>query len=218
MSGTVGPLLRHRCMTPQSTSPTHLRPVAGLVLALLLVSACGSGTDQLAGTQSPAATASVTPVGAPETPAPSRSPEPTTASSPAPDLTASPEPSVGGGQVTAAPTASKAAATPAASASSGTLLLGDGDDGRTVNLARGQRVEVRLEQGTYDPPDTSNRAVVDRRSRNGGYPSSDPAQGSFEAVGSGRATVSATTDAACLHAQPRCLIAQRTWSVTLVVS
>lgn len=224
MSGTDARRLRQRVMTPRSTPARSPYSVAGLALALVLVSACGSGTDELTGAGSSAATPTVTPVGAPGTtspspsPRPTGSPAPTSVSSPVPDVTASPKPSVGGGQTTPAPTASNAAAAPTASAGSGTLLLTDGDAGRTVNVSRGQHVEVRLDQGTYDPPDTSNKAVVNRRSSTGGYPSSEPAQGTFDAVGRGRATVSATTDAACLHTQPRCLIAQRTWSVTLVVA
>jgi hypothetical protein len=86
-----------------------------------------------------------------------------------------------------------------------------------VHLLVGQHLRVRLSQGTWDPPDTTDRAVAARRSSTGGYPTDQPVDATFDAVGTGRADVTAQSDAACFHTQPRCLMATRQWQVTVVV-
>ncbi len=99
----------------------------------------------------------------------------------------------------------------------GTVTVTDGDSGTTVRLAAGQRLRVRLTNGTYDPPESSADRVVVRRSSSGGYPSDQPVDATFEAVGKGSADVTATSDAACFHTEPRCMMASREWRVTVVV-
>ena len=44
-----------------------------------------------------------------------------------------------------------------------------------------------------------------------------PARATFVAVRVGRAFLFSMTDAPCLHAKPRCMIAQRLWRVTIIV-
>lgn len=94
----------------------------------------------------------------------------------------------------------------------------DNDNGRTVRLTRGQRLRVRLSNGTWDPPSSSAQGVVVRRTSSGGYPSDQTVDAVFEAVGTGRAQVSATSDAACFHTQPRCMMPVRSWVVHVIVS
>lgn len=98
------------------------------------------------------------------------------------------------------------------------MTVTDEDSGTTVRLARGQHLRVRLSQGTWDPPTSSADAVVVRRSSTGGYPSDQPVDATFDAVGAGQADVTAQSDAACFHTEPRCMMAQHEWRVTVVVS
>ncbi len=92
------------------------------------------------------------------------------------------------------------------------------DDGRTVRLPVGYRLRVRLTSGgTWDPPTSSDSGVVVRRSSSGGYPTDQPVDAIFDAVARGGADVTAQTDAACFHTEPRCMMAQRQWSVHVVV-
>jgi hypothetical protein len=107
---------------------------------------------------------------------------------------------------------------PTPSVVGGTVTVTDDDSGTTVRLARGQHLRVRLAQGTWDPPVSSAEEVVVRRSSSGGYPTDQPVDATFEAVGAGRADVTAQSDAACFHTEPRCLMAQREWRVTVLVS
>ena len=107
---------------------------------------------------------------------------------------------------------------PTPTAVAGTVTVTDDDSGTTVRLVRGQHLRVRLSQGTWDPPISSADTVVVRRSSTGGYPTDQPVDATFEAVGAGRADVTAQSDAACFHTEPRCLMAQREWRVSVVVS
>lgn len=103
------------------------------------------------------------------------------------------------------------------SPTAGTVLVTDGANGSTVQLRVGQRLEVRLSQDTYDPPVSSADTYLVRRSSTGGYPSAEPADAVFEAVAHGTADVTATTDAACFHTEPRCLMPTRLWVVHVTV-
>jgi hypothetical protein len=97
------------------------------------------------------------------------------------------------------------------------VTVTDDDSGSTVHLAVGQHLQVRLSQGTWDPPDSTDNVVVTRRSSTGGYPSDKPVDAVFDAVARGQADVTAQSDAACFHTQPRCLMATRQWQVSVVV-
>jgi hypothetical protein len=107
---------------------------------------------------------------------------------------------------------------PTPTAVSGTVTVTDNDSGTTVRLHRGQHLRVRLSSGTWDPPVSSSDGVVVRRSSSGGYPSNDPVDATFHAVGNGTADVTAQSDASCFHTQPRCLMASRQWQVRVTVA
>jgi hypothetical protein len=97
----------------------------------------------------------------------------------------------------------------------GTLTVAD--SGETVRLKVGQSVRVVLRGGgTWDLPRAAGKAVR-RTSASGGYPTSPPARATFRAVRPGTAVLRSMTDAKCLHAQPPCAIAQRLWTVTVIV-
>jgi hypothetical protein len=98
-----------------------------------------------------------------------------------------------------------------------TITVDDNDNGRSIQLAVGQRLRVRLNNGTWDPPDSSAQAVVVRRSSAGGYPTDQPVDATFEAVGRGDANVTTQSDAACFHTEPRCAMPTRQWQVQIVV-
>jgi hypothetical protein len=93
----------------------------------------------------------------------------------------------------------------------------DDDSGATVHLTVGQHLRVRLSQGTWDPPVSSADGVVVRRKSSGGYPTDQPVDATFDAVGRGSADVTAQSDAACFHTEPRCLMASRQWQVHVIV-
>jgi predicted small lipoprotein YifL len=93
------------------------------------------------------------------------------------------------------------------------------DSGRTIRLSPGQAVAVVLSpRGMFSwhvPAEAG--AAVRRTSAADGYPGQRPARATFLATRRGSATLSATDDTACLHAQPACSVAQRTWQVTVLV-
>lgn len=97
------------------------------------------------------------------------------------------------------------------------VAVGDAAHGTTLRLTTGQHVRVHLSDGSYDSPVSSHPGTVVRRRITGGYPGSDPVDADFQAVASGSAEIQTTTDAACLHSQPRCLIPQRLWTLHVVV-
>ena len=99
----------------------------------------------------------------------------------------------------------------------GTVIVTQDDSGTTVRLVRGQRLRVRLSQDSWTPPQSSAADVVVRRSSTGGYPTDQPVDALFEAVGAGTAEVTSQTDARCFHSDPPCLMPQRMWQVTVVV-
>ena len=51
----------------------------------------------------------------------------------------------------------------------------------------------------------------------GGYPTRGPMQAVFLAVAQGIAVVSTVSDMSCLHTRPRCLVAQRVWTATVII-
>jgi hypothetical protein len=100
-----------------------------------------------------------------------------------------------------------------------TLVLRVSDDGKTIHMRVGQLVIVDLSSKglMWDRPTASGQALR-RISASGGYPTTRPARAEFRAVRPGKAGVSSVTDAKCLHAKPRCEIAQRLWHVAIIVS
>jgi hypothetical protein len=98
----------------------------------------------------------------------------------------------------------------------GSRTLVESDSGATIRLSVGEIVNVSL-PAEYDPPSAQANVMV-RLSSAGGYPTGKPLEATFRAQNAGRTDISSATDYACLHAQPRCMIAQRVWIVHVVVS
>ena len=96
-------------------------------------------------------------------------------------------------------------------------IVTESDSGSTFHLKVGDRLEVKL-PAEYTTPAAHPAGVLTRTSSTGGYPSSDPLVAYFRADGAGSADVDSTTDAACLHATPSCMIPQRLWSIHVIVS
>jgi hypothetical protein len=119
------------------------------------------------------------------------------------------------GAPTLAPAATRESPSPGKSGL-GTLTVAD--SGATVRLKVGQSVKVVLggKGMTWDLPNATGMAVS-RISASGGYPASRPARAIFRAVRPGTVVLSSMTDARCLHARPRCAIAQLLWSVSVIV-
>lgn len=161
-----------------------------LGVAAIGISACGSLPVLIAGS-SPAAT-----------------PAATTAVSPAGSATASPAVIVSGPGGT----------NPVDQIRPHGRLLTVADSGATVRLHVGQLITVVLASGgmMWDLPAASGD-VLRRTSASGGYPTTRPALAFFRAVRRGRSSLTSVTDAACLHSTPRCEMAQRLWSVTVIV-
>jgi hypothetical protein len=115
-----------------------------------------------------------------------------------------------------APSPSTAPATPPP----GNVLTA-ADSGATVRLRTGQRLIVDLMPGpgayAWDRPRLSGSALR-LVSAAGGYPDHGRTRAVFLAAGPGTAVLSASTDMPCLHTPPRCLIAQRVWTVRVIVS
>lgn len=106
---------------------------------------------------------------------------------------------------------------------SGKVTLTQSDNGATVVLARGQLIMVVLGGPglpTWDQPLAAGpqASLLHRVSASGGYPSSAPARAEFLAVYRGRSVIRSITDAACLHAKPRCEIAQQVWQVSVIIT
>lgn len=93
------------------------------------------------------------------------------------------------------------------------------DSGYTVLLRRGERLKVYLSEvyGSWDAPRERGRALQ-RTEASGGYPSRRPTLATFLAVKEGTATITARTDYRCLHARPRCAVAQTLWLLRVIVS
>ncbi len=109
--------------------------------------------------------------------------------------------------------------TPAASASPAAVTVTEAASGRVVRLRVGQRLRVVLGAGggQWNLPVSTGRALR-RVVATGGYPSTRPADAFFLAVAAGRASVRSVTDYRCLHSKPVCAIAQRVWSIRVVVT
>ena len=101
---------------------------------------------------------------------------------------------------------------------SGEVTVTEADSGRTVHLHIGQRLRVVLGgRGEQWHRPASPGPFLRLAAASGGYPSSRPADAVFIAVRAGTASVTSITDHPCLHAKPPCMIAQRVWSVRVLV-
>lgn len=106
--------------------------------------------------------------------------------------------------------------------SSGRVRLSASDNGATVVVKPGQEILVVL-GGTGRARWNSIRLtglaedVLRQLSQNGGYPSIAPARASYRAIRPGTTELVSGTNAPCLHAHPRCQLAQLLWRVTVIV-
>ena len=98
----------------------------------------------------------------------------------------------------------------------GSRTLVESDSGATIQLKVGQLVKVSL-PSEYDTPNAQGD-VLARVSSTGGYPTGKPLEATFRADKVGRTDITSTTDYACLHTQPMCMIPQREWIVHVVVT
>jgi hypothetical protein len=109
--------------------------------------------------------------------------------------------------------------TPRPSAPDGEVTVTEADSGRTVHLHIGQRLRVVLGgRGQQWRRPTSSGRSLRLTTTSGGYPSGRPADAVFLAARAGTVSVTSMTDDPCLHAQPPCMIAQRMWSLRVVVA
>lgn len=108
---------------------------------------------------------------------------------------------------------------PGSSATDGEVTVTEADSGKTVHLHIGQRLRVVLGgRGEQWHRPASLGPFLHLAAASGGYPSSRPAGAVFLAVQAGTASVTSMTDHPCLHTQPPCMIAQRVWSVRVLVT
>jgi hypothetical protein len=94
------------------------------------------------------------------------------------------------------------------------------DNGATVRLTTGQSITVTLVPAlpfSWHLP-AATGSIFHRTDASGGYPARRPARATFRAMRPGRAVLSAIDDAQCLHAQPACLLPQRSWHVVIIVT
>ena len=99
------------------------------------------------------------------------------------------------------------------------VTVTEADSGKTVHLHIGQRLRVMLGgHGELWHRPTTPGPSLRVATADGGYPSSRPASAVFVAVQAGTASVTSITDHPCLHAQPPCMIAQRVWSMRVLVA
>jgi hypothetical protein len=128
---------------------------------------------------------------------------------------------------TATATASATATATASASASATptahpnpVMLTAADNGRTVRVTPGAVISVRLapNAGSYDPPVSDDETVLTRTSNEGGYPVGGDAIARFSALAPGTAHISSQTDLSCMHSNPRCMVATRVFTVTVIVA
>ena len=100
--------------------------------------------------------------------------------------------------------------------------VGLSDNGRRVEVRRGQRLQVKL-AGAWSAPvagpvgEGAGLQVLHRDSAEGSSPQG-PAVAMFTAVRVGVASVQAVEDVPCLHTQPRCARPQGHFELTVLVT
>jgi hypothetical protein len=95
-------------------------------------------------------------------------------------------------------------------------VVGTDDAGSTVEVKVDESLRVEL-SSDYGPPTARPAGIVERTSVDGGYPTGRPMVAVFRATAPGTADIESTTDYACLHATPRCMLPQQLWSIHVVV-
>ena len=99
-------------------------------------------------------------------------------------------------------------------------VLTAADTGARVMLVTGQRLTIDLAPGPgayawHRPRLTGSGLRL--LSVTGGYPYHGPMRAVFLATGPGTAALSSVSDMPCLHERPRCLLAQRLWTATVII-
>jgi hypothetical protein len=108
---------------------------------------------------------------------------------------------------------------PGTSAPNSEVTVTEADSGKSVHLRIGQRLRVVLGgHGMQWHRPASPEPTLRLADTSGGYPSASAAVAVFIAVRSGTASVTSITDHPCLHANPPCKIAQRIWSIRVLVA
>lgn len=108
---------------------------------------------------------------------------------------------------------------PGTSPPNGEVTVTEADSGTAVHLRIGQRLRVVLDgHGMQWHRPATPGPILRLAETSGGYPSASPAVAVFIAVRSGTAAVTSITDHPCLHASPPCKIAQRVWSIRVLVA
>lgn len=94
------------------------------------------------------------------------------------------------------------------------------DNGATVTLVTGQLLTIELAPAPLAPAWDRPRLTgsgLRLVSVTGGYPEHGPMRAVFLAVAPGTTVVTAASDMACLHAHPRCMVAQRIWTARVII-
>jgi hypothetical protein len=97
-------------------------------------------------------------------------------------------------------------------------VLEEKDNGRTITVNQGAVIHVRFggscpAGGGYRPP--TSAGPLHREAAESYQPGE--AYSTFRAIGTSATTITAITDMPCLHAQPRCAIAQAGWTVNIQI-
>lgn len=142
---------------------------------------------------------------------PAHSPSPAFAGSAT--VAASPEPVTPSPRPSSSPVPTP---TVSATAPSGDVTVGRDDNNRHIVLRRGQRLIVQLDGG-WTVPESSNEAIV-RRDGGKEEPDYSSTHAEFTALAAGTADVSASSDAACFHTEPRCMMPSMLWQVHVTVT
>ena len=107
---------------------------------------------------------------------------------------------------------------PGTSAPNGEVTVTEAYSCKAVHLRIGQRLRVAGWPGDAVARPATPEPTLRLADTSGGYPGASPAVAVFIAVRSGTAAVTSVTDHPCLHASPPCKIAQRVWSIRVLVA
>ncbi len=155
---------------------------------------------------------------APSTPPPATMPGPTQPPTSAPSATPSGSgaatPTASGAPTQAQPAPEPTLATPGAPAAGDSKIVTLDDDGKTIQMAVGESFLLKLGEQYEWSVNVSDQNVVSRVKY---ITVVRGAQGVYDTLQAGTATLTATGDPACRQSQPPCMMASRLFTVTIVV-